>query len=159
MLLSQITNSSRLSEVVLQALQAGPNDRFMLNQSSCGHCTCMAPFLESASACLVKKRKICCLIWQCCGRYGSYGQPQPPNSYDGPVSNCTAFSAAMPELAQNVIYPAFNNSAQTFRSRQTTSFTHHQHELVTSMHFEPKLCECHFILPCMTVPTLWKVST
>ncbi len=48
-------------------------------------------------------------------RYGSFGLPQPPTSYIGPLSNCTDFTGPLPELAQNLVYN-FNNSGQTFRS-------------------------------------------
>ena len=48
-------------------------------------------------------------------RYGSFGLPQPPTSYVGPLSNCTDFTGPLPELAQNLVYN-FNNSGQTFRS-------------------------------------------
>ena len=48
-------------------------------------------------------------------RYGSFGLPQAPASYIGPVSNCTDFAGPLPELAQNLVYN-FNNSGQTFRS-------------------------------------------
>ncbi|KAL0052691.1 hypothetical protein WJX82_006304 [Trebouxia sp. C0006] len=48
-------------------------------------------------------------------KYGSFGLPQAPASYIGPVSNCTDFAGPLPELAQNLVYN-FNNSGQTFRS-------------------------------------------